>query len=226
MPELVRVDAADLGPLVDRARRLAEPGRRRLLGIAGAPAAGKSTVAAAVVAGLPERSALVPMDGFHLAEAELHRLGRHERKGAIDTFDGAGFANLLSRIRHPGPDPVYAPRFDRELEESIAGAIPVSPELPLVVTEGNYLLVGSGPWAAIRALLDEVWFLQLDEAVRLERLTRRHIAYGRSPEVAGARARGTDQRNADLIATTRERADVIVQFLPTAWGWRVSGGRG
>lgn len=212
MPELVRVDAADLAPLLDRARRLAVDGRR-LLGIAGAPAAGKSTMAEAVVDALPERSVLVPMDGFHLAEAELRRLGRHERKGAIDTFDGAGYACLLRRIREPGPDPVYAPQFDRSLEESIAGAIAVPPDLPLVVTEGNYLLVDSGAWAGIRGLLDEAWFLELDEAVRLERLTRRHIAFGRPPEVAAARAQGTDQRNAELIATTRERADVIVQIM-------------
>lgn len=212
MPELVRVDAADLGPLVERARRLAGPGQRRLLGITGAPAAGKSTVAEAVIAALPDQAVLVPMDGFHLAEAELHRLGRHERKGAIDTFDGAGFASLLCRVRNPGPDPVYAPRFDRRLEESIAGAIPVPPELSLVVTEGNYLLVDWGPWAGIRGLLDEVWFLELDDEVRLDRLTRRHVAFGRPPDVAAARARGTDQRNAELIATTRERADLIVQL--------------
>jgi pantothenate kinase len=206
------LDGAELGSLVERARRLVAPGRRRLLGIAGAPAAGKSTVAEAVVAALAADAVLVPMDGFHLAEAELRRLGRHGRKGAIDTFDGAGFASLLRRLRSPGPEPVYAPRFDRRIEESIAGAIRVPPELPLVVTEGNYLLVDDGPWAAVRDLLDEVWYLELDEAVRLDRLTARHIAFGRPPEVAAARARGTDQRNAELVATTRDRADVIVQL--------------
>lgn len=234
MPELVRVDEADLMPLVDRARRLAAAGPRRMLGLTGAPAAGKSTVAAAVVAALSGASAsggaaaaapdlaeplapaavLVPMDGFHLAEAELHRLGRHARKGAIDTFDAAGFVSLLRRLRDPGPDPVYAPRFDRHLEEAIAGAIPVPPEVPLVVTEGNYLLAEAGPWAVVRELLDEVWFLELDEPVRLDRLTARHIAHGRPPAVAAARARGTDQRNAELIATTRHRADLIVLATP------------
>jgi pantothenate kinase len=208
MPELVRVDEADLAPLVDRARPLAA-GPRRLLGITGAPAAGKSTVAAAVAGALG--AVLVPMDGFHLAEAELHRLGRHERKGAIDTFDAAGYVALLRRLRDPGPDTtVYAPRFDRHLEEAIAGAIPVPPAAPLVVTEGNYLLAGTGPWAAVRELLDVVWFLELDETVRLDRLAARHVAHGRPPAVAAARARGTDQRNAELIATTRHRADLIV----------------
>jgi pantothenate kinase len=207
MPQRVRVGEADLTPLVDRARRLAT-GPRRMLGITGAPAAGKSTVAAAVAGALG--AVLVPMDGFHLAEAELHRLDRHERKGAIDTFDAAGFVAMLRRLRDPGPDTVYAPRFDRHLEEAIAGAIPVPPAAPLVVTEGNYLLAGTGPWAVVRELLDEVWYLELDETVRLDRLTARHVAHGRTPAVAAARARGTDQRNAELIATTRHRADLVV----------------
>lgn len=210
----MRIDEDDLAPLVERARRLGVAGRRRLLGLTGAPAAGKSTVAAAVVAALALEAVLVPMDGFHLAEAELHRLGRHERKGAIDTFDAAGYVSLLRRLRRPEPGTVYAPQFDRGIEESIAGAIPVDPAVPLVVTEGNYLLVETGPWAEIRALLDEVWYLELDEAVRLDRLTARHVAYGRSPEVAAARARGTDQRNAELIATTRHRADLVIQLVP------------
>jgi pantothenate kinase len=213
-PELVRVREADLDPLAGRARRLVRPGERRLLGFTGAPAAGKSTLAAAIVAALAPDAVLVPMDGFHLAEAELHRLGRHERKGAIDTFDAPGFVSLLRRLRHPDRQTVYAPRFDRDLEESIAGAVPVPPEVPLVVTEGNYLLVDTGAWAALRELFDEVWYLELDEAVRLERLTARHIAYGRAPAVAAARARGTDQRNAELIATTRARADLVVHFAP------------
>jgi pantothenate kinase len=210
----VRVDEADLAPLVERAGRIVRAGRRRLLGVTGAPAAGKSTVAGAVAAALAPDAVLVPMDGFHLAEAELHRLGRHQRKGAIDTFDVAGFVSLLRRLRQPDGETVYAPRFDRRLEESIAGAIPVGPGVPLVVTEGNYLLAQTGAWAAIRDLLDEVWFLEVDEAVRLDRLTARHVAYGRSPEVAAARAHGTDQRNAELIAATRHRADLVVELSP------------
>ncbi len=117
---------------------------------------------------------------------------------------------LLRRLHTPGAEVVYAPRFDRQLEEPVAGAIPVAPEVPLVVTEGNYLLVADGGWAAVRGLLDEVWFLEVDERVRLDRLTARHVAHGRPPEVAAGRARGTDQRNAELIATTRGRADLIV----------------
>jgi pantothenate kinase len=213
VPERVRVTEPDLSVLVDRARPLTRTGRsRRLLGLTGPPGVGKSTLAAALVAALAPDAALVPLDGFHLAGAELHRLGRHDRKGAPDTFDPAGYVHLLRRLRDPDPDRVYAPRFDRHLEEPVAGAVPVPPDLPLVVTEGNYLLVDTGPWAAVRELLDQVWFLELDEEVRLARLTARHVAHGRAPADAAARARGTDQRNADLVATTRHRADLVVRF--------------
>ncbi|WP_234361890.1 nucleoside/nucleotide kinase family protein [Plantactinospora sp. BB1] len=197
--------------LVARARALASTGSRRLLGITGAPAAGKSTLAGLLVTALGGVAELVPMDGFHLADSELHRLGRHARKGAPDTFDGAGFVALLRRLR-AGTETVYAPEFRRELEEAVAGAIPVPPSVPLVVVEGNYLLVPDQPWGEVRDLLDEVWFLELDESERLNRLTERHIAFGRQPREAAARARGTDQRNAELIAGTVDRADLIVRM--------------
>jgi pantothenate kinase len=212
--ETIKVDEARLAELTDRAWALIRRGGRRVLGITGAPGAGKSTLAARLVADLGPAAVLVPMDGFHLAEAELHRLGRHERKGAVDTFDAAGFVSLLRRLRSPvtEPGPVYAPEFRRDLEEAIAGAIPVPPEVPLVVTEGNYLLVENGDWGPVRDLLDEAWFLDLDEEVRLDRLTARHIAFGRGLAEAAARSRGGDQRNADLIAATRSRADLIVMI--------------
>jgi pantothenate kinase len=211
MPDRLRL-GADPDPLVRRARRLASAGERRLLGLTGAPGAGKSTLAGALVAALAPDAVLVPMDGFHLAEAELHRLGRHDRKGAIDTFDAAGFVALLRRLRDPGEGAVWAPRFDRGLEESIAGAIPVGPDVPLVMTEGNYLLADTGPWAAVRGLLDEVWYLETGEQVRLDRLIARHMSYGRSPDQAAARARVSDQHNADLIVATRSRADLVVMI--------------
>ena len=200
-----------LAQLVARARALADAGPRQLLGIAGAPGAGKSTLAAALVAALGPVAALVPMDGFHLAEAELHRLGRHARKGALDTFDGAGFVALLRRLRAPDAETVYAPQFRRELEEPIAGAIPVPSSVRLVVTEGNYLLLPHPPWDAVPGLLDEAWFLDLDADVRLRRLTDRHVAYGRDPVDAARRARGTDEVNAALVTATASRADLVVR---------------
>lgn len=203
--------AVTFDDLVARAVALAA-GPRRILGITGPPGAGKSSLAARLVVALADRAVLVPMDGFHLAERELHRLGRHARKGAIDTFDADGFVALIRRMQRPGGATVYAPEFRRELEEAVAGAIAVTADVPLVVTEGNYLLVPDGPWAELRELLDEVWYLDLDERVRLKRLTDRHVAFGRGPAEAAARARGTDQANAELIATTADRADAVIRL--------------
>jgi pantothenate kinase len=196
--------------LIERARRLTVPGRRHLLGITGAPAAGKSTVAAGLVDALGSAAVLVPMDGFHLAQVELRRLGRTDRKGAPDTFDGAGFVALLRRLVAATEPVVYAPAFRREIEEPIAGAIPVPRDVPLVVVEGNYLLLDEPPWRDVAPLLDETWYVDLDDATRLARLVARHMAYGRDADQAMGRATGSDQRNAELIATTRRRATLVV----------------
>ena len=205
--------ATALEPLVDRARALAATGERRILGITGAPGAGKSTLALAVAAELGAAARLVGMDAFHLANAELERLGRRDRKGAIDTFDGAGYVAALERLRSPGDEPVYAPEFRREIEEAIAGAVAVEPEVSLVITEGNYLLVDTPPWSRVRPLLDEVWYCRAPaEDLRVDRLIARHIAFGKAPDFARAWVLGSDERNAELIATTIGRADVIVEL--------------
>ncbi|THA92923.1 nucleoside/nucleotide kinase family protein [Streptomyces sp. LRa12] len=201
--------------LLARARRLPRDGRRAVLGVAGSPGAGKSTLAGHLVRELNGGGepwvAQVPMDGFHLADAELDRLGRRDRKGAPDTFDAAGYAALLDRLRaEPDGETVYAPGFERELEQPIAGAVPVPPSVRLVVTEGNYLLLETGAWARVRARLDEVWFCGPAEPERVRRLVARHERFGKSPAQAAAWALGPDQRNADLVAATRHRADLVV----------------
>lgn len=205
-----QVDRSDLARLVARGRALAGQGGRRLLGIAGSPGSGKSTLAAEVAEALGELAVLVPMDGFHLAQAQLEALGRADRKGAIDTFDGGGFAHLLGRLKAADEPVVYAPAFRRDLEEPIAGAVAVPAGVPLVVVEGNYLLAEGGGWERVRPLLDEVWFLVPDESVRLDRLIVRHMAFGRDRTAAEDRSLGSDQVNADLIARTSGRADVLV----------------
>jgi len=197
---------------VQRARSLSAAGGRRVLGIAGAPGGGKSTLARALVEALgPDTARLVGMDGFHLAQAELERLGRAERKGAVDTFDADGFAALLRRLRTAEDTVVYAPEFRREIEEPVACAVPVPREVPLVVTEGNYLLVADGAWAAVRPLLDEAWFVETDDERRLEWLIARHVAFGKPPAHAREWVLRSDERNAELVATTRGRADLVVR---------------
>lgn len=204
---------------LDRLETLIAAGGRRVLGLVGPPGAGKSTLAAALLdaweARHPGTAQVVPMDGYHLANVELRRLGRAGRKGAPDTFDAAGYAALLRRLREQPPestDIVYAPDFRREIEEPVAGAIPVFPQTRLIITEGNYLLVDQGPWAAVRPLLDEAWYVDVDNTLRNERLVRRHVQFGRTPEAAEAWVAGTDEPNARLIESTRGRADVVFQW--------------
>ncbi|WP_233498683.1 nucleoside/nucleotide kinase family protein [Blastococcus sp. TF02A-26] len=200
---------APLDDLVDAVATLAEDRPRVLLGIAGAPAAGKTTLARWLVdqltaEGLPAVG--VPMDGFHLADAALDALGRRDRKGAVDTFDGAGYLALLRRLRAERDTTVYAPAFERDIEQPVAGSIAVHPDARVVVSEGNYLLLDQQPWTEVRAAFDEVWFAGLDDAVRRERLLDRHVRFGKSPDAARAWVEAVDEPNARLITATAGRA--------------------
>jgi pantothenate kinase len=196
---------------VRRASALAAAGSRAMLGFAGAPGAGKSTLAAALVDALAGHAVLVPMDGFHLADPELERLGRRDRKGAPDTFDAAGYVHLLRRLRDRRDAVVYAPVFVREQEQAVAGALAVPHDVRLVVTEGNYLLADDG-FAEVRGLLDETWFVDVDPVLRRQRLVARHVHHGRSPEQAEQWVASSDDLNARLVDATRERADLVVRL--------------
>jgi len=194
-------------------RALLRDGRRKVLGLVGAPGAGKSTLAAALQQAFADVSQVVPMDGFHLANVELRRLGRAGRKGAPDTFDSAGYVALLRRLRdQPAGEIVYAPEFRREIEEPVAGAIAVHPHTQLLIAEGNYLLLDDGPWRAVAGLMDEVWYVDVPDALRVERLTRRHQQFGRSHDEALAWVAGTDEPNARLIAASRSRASKVFSW--------------
>jgi pantothenate kinase len=203
-------------PLADLAARVAavraaSTRPRVLIGIAGAPGAGKTTLAEALVArlgGFPF-AVHVPMDGFHLADVELARLGR-DRKGAPDTFDAHGYAALLGRIA--AGEVVWAPAFERVLDQPVAQSIPVTADSGVVVSEGNYLLLPRPEWQAVRAWFDEVWLCRQDETIRTERLIARHVRFGKSPDAARAWVLRSDQPNADLVAAAADRADLIVDL--------------
>jgi pantothenate kinase len=183
---------------------------RRVIGLAGPPGAGKSTYAARLVAASTVPAAYLPMDGFHLANASLERLGRRDRKGAPDTFDGWGFVGLLRRVREETDHDVYAPSFRRAMDEPVAGEIAIAAGTALVVVEGNYLLVDHEPWDQIPSLLDESWFCVTAADERLLRLVDRHTEHGRTREAATAWVSEVDEANARLIESTRDRADLLV----------------
>ena len=201
--------------LVERVRRLHHGRRRTVLGLCGPPGAGKSSLAERLVGRLGADAVVVPLDGFHLHDTELARLGRLERKGAPDTFDVDGYVALLRRIGQDPDRTVYAPAFDRDRELSLAGAIPVLPEHRIVVTEGNYLLLDTPGWREVPAELAECWFLDGDDDRRRRRLVERHVGHGRSPEAAEAWVATTDDPNARLVQSTREAADLVVEAA--AW---------
>ncbi|WP_338087652.1 nucleoside/nucleotide kinase family protein [Nocardioides lijunqiniae] len=189
------------------------PAVGRMLGITGAPGAGKSTLAALLAA--RHAATVVPMDGFHLADVELDRRGLRDRKGAPETFDAAGYAALLRRVRDR-EDLVLAPAFERDLEQPLAGALPVAGDARLVVTEGNYLLLPEQPWPRVRAQLDDVWHVVVEDDLRLERLVARHVRFGKTPEEARAWVERVDQPNAARVQDAAGRADLVLDLTHLA----------
>ena len=187
--------------------------RRCLMGLTGPPGSGKSTLAAYVAGSLCPSPPVVPMDGFHLAQAVIDQKGLGDRKGSPETFDPWGFVSLVERLAHPADDGVvYAPKFVRSIEEPIAGAIAVRPADGLVIVEGNYLLLDEPPWAQMRRSLDLCAYLEIEDATRIRRLVDRHMRYGKSRLEAERFVHSSDEKNAQLVRATRNRADFVVSM--------------
>lgn len=210
----LRVRGGDVSALVGRVDALSRKGRATV-GIVGPPGAGKSTLASALAQRLEGRAVVVPQDGFHLADAELARQGLLHRKGAPETFDGWGYAALLDRLRRRPDHVVYAPGFERTLEQPLAGVVPVPPEVDVLLVEGSYLLLDRPEWRAVHAQLDEVWYVDTDRALRTDRLVARHVDFGKPAADARAWVAEVDDPNTRLVERSRSHADLLVDL--TGW---------
>lgn len=205
--------ASDRAAIVRHIERRLEQGERCLVGITGPPGVGKSTFAGVLAQEFDPHPPVVGMDGFHLANQYLADVGLLDRKGAHFTFDEWGYVATLARIRNQNDnETVYVPEFDRTVEDSIAAALPIRHSDRLVITEGNYLLLDQRPWNRVRDLLTLTVYLELDEEVRLHRLGRRHVEFGKTEQHAAKHVQESDQPNADLIAASRQFADFVVRL--------------
>ena len=205
------ISLTSLEEVVSRAKSLMD-GERKIVGLIGKPGAWKSTLSAQLIQQLGDQAAILNMDGYHLSNLALHELGRADRKGAPDTFDALGFTEILKRVKHEVDKNIYFPVFDRAIEESIAAQGVIVPSVKLVITEGNYLLHNGDNWSGVKNLLDESWFIEVDDSLRIERLVNRHHKFGKSKVDALSWATGSDENNAKIVAQTRESADLIINL--------------
>ena len=205
------ISLTSLDEVITRAKSLIT-GERKIVGLIGKPGAGKSTLSAQLIEHLGAQAAILNMDGYHLSNLALRELGRADRKGAPDTFDALGFTAILQRVKNQVDQDIYFPVFDRSIEESIAAQGVITPEVKLVITEGNYLLHNENNWGGVKELLDESWFIEVDDQIRIERLVNRHHKFGKSKADAHSWATGSDENNARVVAQTRELADVIINL--------------
>jgi len=192
------------------------PDRPFVLGIAGPPGSGKSTLAGRLVESMSSTApdvavAVAPMDGFHLSNHQLELQGLLDRKGIPETFDAAGYAALLARVRQADRGVVYAPAFDRRLEEPVAGSHAIPPGRGLVVAEGNYLGIDTGPWPDVRAAIDELWFLDVPLEECAERCLHRRLDHGFDHATAEQRVATVDRPNGLIVHHSRDRADRVLE---------------
>lgn len=186
---------------------------RTIIGIAGKPGAGKSTVVSEIEKRFsPSEVSVIPMDGYHLSNEILIQRGRRNRKGAPDTFDAAGFISLITKVKNSHELEHRFPTFHREIEASIAdeGVVPISAKV--IVIEGNYLFSDEHNWNGVFPLLDHTWFIEIDDEIRIQRLIARRLNYGQTLAEAENWARGSDEENAKFIEKTRKKAENIIKL--------------
>ncbi|MDE2444558.1 MAG: nucleoside/nucleotide kinase family protein [Alphaproteobacteria bacterium] len=193
------------------ARLVAGGSQRQIIAIAGAPGSGKSTVAEKLSELLNARqsglASILPMDGFHYDDHLLTALGRKDRKGAPDTFDVGGFYHTLLRMRARDEEAVAVPVFDRDLEISRGGARLISRDIPIVIVEGNYLLLRDAPWNSLKALFDLSVMVQCTDDTLRKRLTARWAGYQLPEAEVRRRVDENDMPNGRLVREASVAAD-------------------
>ena len=202
----------EIAEIVARLRRQAEPFSRYMVGIAGPPGSGKSTISEALqkaLAAAGESAVVVPMDGFHFDDILLNARGHRPRKGAPFTFDALGFEVLLKRIKRREPD-IAIPVFDRKLELSRAAADIVSADAKFILIEGNYLLLKSAPWNTFKQLFDFTIFIDVPEAELERRLTGRILAHGHDAAYANNWIASNDMLNIREVQANSVAADLVI----------------
>ncbi|PMD58384.1 P-loop containing nucleoside triphosphate hydrolase protein [Hyaloscypha bicolor E] len=205
------------------------PGQHRIVVVlAGPPGSGKSTIAAKVVQRLNATSttpfaALIPMDGFHLPRSALdllpNRAEAYARRGASWTFDSNGILDLVHSLSEsrfePSSETILAPSFDHALKDPVEDGIRIAPDIGFVLLEGNYLLLDEEPWCRIEGLVDDSWFVDVEERLARGRIAKRHVKSGieTSLEAAVRRAEGNDLVNGRIIRQKLVRPAVAVQSV-------------
>lgn len=204
----------DLAQLIDHLRQLRESGRRKLIAIAGAPGAGKSTFVQSLCEGLnsdrPGSASILAMDGFHYDDRVLEARGDRARKGAPHTFDVGGLAAMLERLAADDGKEIAAPIFDRSLEVARAGADIIPPSARLILVEGNYLLLDDPAWAPLRRFFDVTVMLDVPRQELIDRLAARWRGYGMDEARVRTKLEGNDLLNADLVLSKSVAAQFVV----------------
>ncbi|KAH7517295.1 hypothetical protein FEM48_Zijuj09G0048300 [Ziziphus jujuba var. spinosa] len=218
--------------LLPTAAALSNPNSKHIIGLAGPPGAGKSTVAFEVVRRLnklwpekassldsqvkpPDVAAVLPMDGFHLYRSQLDAMENpeeaHARRGAPWTFNPELLLKCLKTLRNQGS--VYVPSFDHGVGDPVEDDIFVSLQHKVVIVEGNYLLLEDGPWKEISSIFDEKWFIEVDIDKAMHRVFNRHVSVGKPPDVARWRIEYNDRPNAELIFKSKKNADLVIRSV-------------
>lgn len=170
-------NVATLETLIAAIATKGETGNRVIAAIAGPPGAGKSTLAEQIVDALnsaePGSAAILPMDGYHYDDMLLVPRGLRQRKGSPETFDAAGFAHMLMRLRQNAESEIAVPVFDRSIEIARAGARMIPQSVRYIIAEGNYLLLDEGRWRDLHPHYDLTVMIREPDAVLRARLEDR-----------------------------------------------------